>query len=143
MTNFQEIIMNQVHKLLMPNEKYEEYTKDASKKKQAKIHLADGQMHLQSKEYNQAINCGKDALTAMRYGKRDRKFTAHEIDTRVLPALLLLAQTNFEMQQYNKTLFYCDQILALRPNHKKTKFLQSTANLQKGSFSAALKFYKQ
>jgi tetratricopeptide (TPR) repeat protein len=107
------------------------------------IFLESGNYQLRRKNYTDAMDKYKDCLRMMKFGKEEQKFTSEEIDQIVVPALCGLAECAMEMKEYQRTLFYCSEALQFRPQAQRVIYLQSVANLQRGSFKAAMKFYQQ
>jgi tetratricopeptide (TPR) repeat protein len=101
----------------------------------------EGNDFYKAKQYYKAIDKLKDSLRALNYHKKGTKFTDKQIDDTVLPIFLKLAACTNELQEYQKTLFYCRIVLEFRPKHKKALYLQSVTNIQLGSFSSAMSFY--
>lgn len=134
--------IDRMMQLILPIEMYQLYQQKNERKSKARDLIQDGNAFLRSHEFAAAINCAKDALVQLRYGKRDTKFSTEELKELVLPAFYLLAESNLLLGRSSNCLFYCDKILVLKPKSKKARFLQSRANLEKGRFSAALKFYQ-
>lgn len=99
--------------------------------------------HMQVKNYQEAIEKYKDCLIEMKFGKEGIRFSAEELDGMIIPLLCNLATCLLEIREYHKVLFYCNQILIFRPNHRRGLYLQSVAHVQIGSFQSAMKFYRR
>mmetsp|Transcript_23945 Transcript_23945/g.26213 ORF Transcript_23945/g.26213 Transcript_23945/m.26213 type:complete len:138 (+) Transcript_23945:276-689(+) len=89
--------------------------------------IREGNTFLKERQFNQAINNFKDALRIIDFGDKwkdttlpcKEKFSTKEVNDVVLPALYGLAESNFHLQQPEKTLFYCEQLLKIQPRAKK------------------------
>jgi tetratricopeptide (TPR) repeat protein len=101
-----------------------------------------GNYLMKTRQYYDAIEKYKSVLMEMKYGKEKTQFSEEEIDELLIPLFTNLAACALEVKEYQKTLFYCQEGLQLRPGQRRILYLQSAANIQVGSYKAAMKFYK-
>jgi tetratricopeptide (TPR) repeat protein len=101
-----------------------------------------GNYLMKNRHYCDAMDKYKSALVEMRYGKENKSFSESEIDELLIPLFTNLAACALEVKEYQKALFYCQEGLQLRPGQRRILYLQSVANVQVGSYQAAMKFYK-
>jgi tetratricopeptide (TPR) repeat protein len=96
-----------------------------------------------AKEYKRAIDVYKQTLKSLRYGKKGTVLTKERIKKFVIPAFLNMAAASVELKLYTNTAFYCEKVLALHPKHKKATYYLAMANIQTGSYNAAMNIYKR
>jgi tetratricopeptide (TPR) repeat protein len=113
------------------------------KKSKAVIFLEAGHYWLKRGKSLEASDKYRDCLAELKFGRREGKgFNDDEIENIIVPALCGLATCCLEQREYQKALTYCNQVMELRPMNRKAAYLQGIANVELGSFKAAMKFYR-
>lgn len=106
------------------------------------IHFDAGVKHMESKNYADAKERFDLCLQELKYGEEGVELTKVQTERYLIPTLCHLATCHLELRQYNKTAQYCKEVLQRRPSHKRALYLQSLANVEMGSFKAAMKYLK-
>mmetsp|Transcript_15727 Transcript_15727/g.17033 ORF Transcript_15727/g.17033 Transcript_15727/m.17033 type:complete len:145 (-) Transcript_15727:154-588(-) len=102
-----------------------------------------GVQYVEDGKYAEAKERFDQCLAELQYGVEGVQFSKDQTDRYIVPILCHLATCHMELRQYAKTAQYCEQVLQRRPSHKKALYLQSMANIEMGSFKAAMKYYKK
>lgn len=113
------------------------------KRTRAQVLLDAGVYWMERNNFSEAADKLQQCLSACKYGKEDIVVSDEDMDKVVIPALCHLAACNIELLQYTKAVSYCREVLQKRPSHKRALYLQGIANVEMGSFSAAMKYYRR
>lgn len=110
-------------------------------KSRATVYFEAGIYWMDRNNFNEACEKFRQCLYECKYGKEGVAVPEEQMEQLVFPALCNLAACCIELKQYSKATFYCSEVLQKKPSNKRAMYLQSIANVEMGSFKAAMRYY--